>query len=55
VIRTVLVPAVMHVVGPANWWLPRWLDRALPRLNVEPTDLVAPVTGDREKVGAREG
>jgi RND superfamily putative drug exporter len=39
VIRTVLVPAVMHVLGPANWWLPRWLDRILPRVHVEADDI----------------
>jgi RND superfamily putative drug exporter len=54
VIRTVLVPSIMHVIGPANWWLPRWLDRVLPRLNVEPADLLAPVPARREKVGARD-
>ena len=37
--RTVLVPATMHLLGRANWWLPAWLDRALPRLNVEPSGL----------------
>jgi RND superfamily putative drug exporter len=36
VLRTVLVPAVMHLCGRANWWLPRWLDRLLPHLAVEP-------------------
>jgi putative drug exporter of the RND superfamily len=36
VLRTVLVPAVMHLCGRANWWLPRWLDRRLPHLAVEP-------------------
>jgi putative drug exporter of the RND superfamily len=36
VLRTVLVPAVMHLCGQANWWLPRWLDRRLPRLAIEP-------------------
>jgi RND superfamily putative drug exporter len=35
VIRTVLVPALMHSFGKANWWLPGWLDRILPHLNVE--------------------
>ncbi len=35
IVRTVLVPALMHMFGPANWWLPAWLDRALPHLNVE--------------------
>jgi RND superfamily putative drug exporter len=28
----VLVPAVMQLLGSANWWIPAWLDRALPRL-----------------------
>jgi RND superfamily putative drug exporter len=35
IIRTVVVPSLMHVFGNANWWLPRWLDRAIPHLNVE--------------------
>jgi RND superfamily putative drug exporter len=35
VLRTVLVPAVMHMIGRRNWWLPRGLDRALPRVAVE--------------------
>ncbi|WP_042397279.1 MMPL family transporter [Streptacidiphilus carbonis] len=35
VARMVLVPALMHLFGNANWWLPRWLDRALPNLSVE--------------------
>ena len=39
IIRTVLVPAVMHMLGRANWWLPAWLDRILPRLHVEPAEL----------------
>jgi putative drug exporter of the RND superfamily len=36
VLRTVLVPAVMHLFGDANWWLPRWKDRLLPHLVIEP-------------------
>ena len=35
VVRTVLVPAVMHWLGRANWYLPRALDRRLPRLSLE--------------------
>jgi RND superfamily putative drug exporter len=35
VVRSVLVPAVMLLAGKANWWLPRSVDRILPRLNVE--------------------
>ncbi|CAM5723154.1 MMPL family transporter [Streptomyces fumanus] len=36
VIRTMLVPAVMRVLGTANWWLPGRLDKRLPHLAVEP-------------------
>jgi RND superfamily putative drug exporter len=35
-VRTVLVPAIMHTLGNANWYLPRRLDRRLPHLDVEP-------------------
>jgi putative drug exporter of the RND superfamily len=35
IVRTVLVPGLMHLIGRANWWLPGWLDRILPQLNVE--------------------
>jgi RND superfamily putative drug exporter len=38
ILRTVLVPAAMHLFGNANWWLPRWLDRRLPHLAIEPPD-----------------
>ena len=36
ILRTILVPAAMHLFGDANWWLPRWLDRRLPHLAIEP-------------------
>jgi len=35
VIRMLLVPAVMHLLGDRNWWLPAWLDRALPEVHIE--------------------
>jgi len=35
VVRMVLVPATMSLLGRANWWLPSWLDRLLPRLGVD--------------------
>jgi putative drug exporter of the RND superfamily len=38
IVRMVLVPAVMQLLGPANWWLPGWLDRILPHLSVDPGD-----------------
>ena len=34
-VRMVLVPAVMQLLGSANWWIPSWLERTLPRLDVE--------------------
>ncbi len=54
VIRTVLVPSVMHVLGRANWWLPSWLDRVLPRLHVEPEG-TASAGPTPEPVGAHRG
>ncbi len=33
VVRMVLVPALMQLFGRANWWIPRWLDRRLPRVD----------------------
>ena len=34
-VRMVLVPSTMSLLGRANWWLPRWLDRVLPTVDVE--------------------
>jgi putative drug exporter of the RND superfamily len=36
VVRSVLVPSLMQLLGRANWWLPAWLDHRLPHLSVEP-------------------
>jgi RND superfamily putative drug exporter len=63
IVRCVLVPATMELLGNANWWLPRWLDRILPHLAVEgapaPAGLPAPAGGegvggdtDPDRVGA---
>jgi RND superfamily putative drug exporter len=35
VVRMLLVPAVMHLLGRANWWVPAWLGRRLPQLHIE--------------------
>jgi RND superfamily putative drug exporter len=35
ILRTALVPALMHIFGKANWYFPRWLDRITPRVSVE--------------------
>jgi putative drug exporter of the RND superfamily len=46
IVRMVLVPATMALLGRANWWLPRWLDRRLPQVGMEGAD----VTGQAERV-----
>ena len=38
IVRMILVPATMELLGSRNWWLPRWLDRLLPRIDVEGHD-----------------
>lgn len=40
-VRMTLTPAVLHLLGEAAWWMPRWLDRLLPNFDVEGTDLEA--------------
>jgi RND superfamily putative drug exporter len=37
VVRLLLVPAVMDLLGTASWWLPKWLSRILPRIDMEGT------------------
>lgn len=39
VVRMLLVPAAMHLLGKSAWWLPRWLDRVLPDVDVEGAQL----------------
>jgi RND superfamily putative drug exporter len=36
IVRMVLVPAVMQLLGSRNWWIPAWLERMLPTLDLEP-------------------
>lgn len=35
VVRMILAPSIMELLGDRNWWLPRWLDRMLPRVTIE--------------------
>jgi RND superfamily putative drug exporter len=43
IVRMLLVPATMELLGDANWWLPRWLDRILPKISVEGHAMEKPV------------
>jgi RND superfamily putative drug exporter len=59
IIRTVLVPAIMHSLGKANWYFPRWLERRLPRLEIETVtepehdDQAQPLEQEPEPAGHR--
>ncbi|MBM6405354.1 MMPL family transporter [Phycicoccus sp. CSK15P-2] len=39
VVRMTLTPAIMHLLGDRAWWIPRWLDRVLPDLDIEGVEL----------------
>jgi RND superfamily putative drug exporter len=51
VVRMVLVPATMELLGDANWWLPKWLDRILPVVHVEAGEDVVDITSSTERSG----
>ncbi|WP_344331449.1 MMPL family transporter [Streptomyces globosus] len=57
VLRTLLVPALMHLLGGANWWLPAWLERLLPRISIEPPEaaLAAVLPAQRAVAPAEDG
>jgi RND superfamily putative drug exporter len=45
IVRMILVPSTMELLGDANWWFPRWLDRLVPKISIEaPPELHAPQT-----------
>ena len=51
VVRCLLVPALMVLAGRANWYLPRWLDRVLPHVNIEGAEFFEA----HDRVGEQEG
>jgi RND superfamily putative drug exporter len=51
VVRMVLVPATMKLMGDANWWIPSWLERVLPRIDIEGEDQFGTVE-EKEEVAA---
>ena len=53
IVRVVLVPATMELLGDANWWFPRWLTRVVPQVHIEAAPLgEADAPRERELVGA---
>jgi RND superfamily putative drug exporter len=49
IVRMVLVPSTMELLGDRNWWLPKWLDRILPRISVEGRHHVAPEPASQQE------
>jgi RND superfamily putative drug exporter len=41
VVRCLLVPALMILMGKINWWIPKWLDRSLPHISIEGAEFFA--------------
>jgi RND superfamily putative drug exporter len=54
VIRCLLLPAVLELVGERTWWIPAWLDRILPRVNIEGT-VLRPSPSDGDETPAPDG
>jgi RND superfamily putative drug exporter len=54
-VRMVLVPSVMELIGRWNWWIPRWLDRALPRVGLDQDDPVGAVGSPTRPAAAGDG
>ena len=42
IVRMMLVPSIMELLGPVNWWMPRWMDRSIPTIGVEVTPAPIP-------------
>ncbi|MGW1292955.1 MMPL family transporter [Streptomyces sp. NPDC002533] len=55
VVRMAIVPAVLALLGRKAWWLPRWLDRALPNVDVEGEKLQKQLTDTSESAGSGDG
>ncbi|GHF78366.1 MMPL family transporter [Streptomyces griseosporeus] len=49
IVRMAIVPAVLALLGKRAWWLPKWLDRALPNVDVEGEGLRTHPTGDENR------
>ena len=54
VVRLLLVPAVMYLLGTASWWLPKWLGRLLPRIDVEGAPEPPPAAAPDRRAGRPE-
>jgi RND superfamily putative drug exporter len=55
IVRMILVPAVMALLGAHAWWMPRWLEPVLPRLHLEGSEAAAAAPGAEALAGAGPG
>jgi RND superfamily putative drug exporter len=55
VVRLLIIPAVMHLLGSAAWWMPKWLDRILPNVDVEGASLERSHPAAHEEEPAKVG
>jgi RND superfamily putative drug exporter len=42
IVRMMLVPSIMEILGPVNWWMPAWMDRSIPTIGMEVTPELTP-------------
>jgi RND superfamily putative drug exporter len=55
VVRMLLVPASMEMLGSRNWWMPRWLERVLPRVELESPQEGHPLAANPAEPTAKDG
>jgi RND superfamily putative drug exporter len=48
IVRTMLVPAIMHRLGAANWWYPAWLDKITPHVSIEAPQEIPVIDEERD-------
>jgi predicted drug exporter of the RND superfamily len=54
-VRMTLTPAIMALLGDKAWWMPKWLDRLTPNMDVEGAALSEKIQHERESAGCRLG
>ena len=55
IVRMTLIPALMYLIGERAWWLPRWLDRILPNVDIEGENLPARSVDQADRDAAGSG
>lgn len=53
IVRLIFIPAIMSIIGKANWWIPQWLGKVLPEVHIEPGEDELVDDSDAQPVAAR--